>query len=294
MKNEITTQGGQLSRNQERGLSMIDKLSALENDQKLRDLDTDKAISYISKQLVRIYAFLGHRNIFKGDATQIESAKAQIREISAQILSGIKENKNFRLVTDKDFDAIISKGTADALSEIKHVSARSVFQWIKDFQEIYQKDIVRARLSLQKEAQELSPLERERKSDREGIFALFTYLTEGAKNDFADYRLFYGREVTRYADKYKDFLDPEFVSKWSKRSDLWKVAQEEAQDPESIDYKRPILSKTSKQETERDRTARLYCYNIITLFTFEHEGDTETRDLIVSACDQYFQQNKNL
>jgi hypothetical protein len=258
MKNEITTQGGQLSRNQERGLSMIDKLSALENDQKLRDLDTDKAISYISKQLVRIYAFLGHRNIFKGDATQIESAKAQIREISAQILSGIKENKNFRLVTDKDFDAIISKGTADALSEIKHVSARSVFQWIKDFQEIYQKDIVRARLSLQKEAQELSPLERERKSDREGIFALFTYL------------------------------------KWSKRSDLWKVAQEEAQDPESIDYKRPILSKTSKQETERDRTARLYCYNIITLFTFEHEGDTETRDLIVSACDQYFQQNKNL
>lgn len=268
-------------------LSVVEKLATIGERAPLIKAEPEIALNTIFKGLVRTYAYLGHRNIFKGDAVQRQAAKTQIQEIASQILEGYKNNKRFRRITDADFDAVIDKGCASGLSEIKNVSPKAIFDWTDQFLKMYLEHIQRARQEYQEiqDNRGIDQNENIRLQNLEGVKALMSFCIEERTSPYADVKQFQGYWIAQVCKRYSDHLPESFITVFSKRKDLYAAAKEKA---EKSRGKKDTDSQVSS------KAQKLYCYAIIEEFKmhFEMEGQEEFETTMNTAINEYHDKRK--
>jgi len=266
---------------------VVEKLAKLDERPPLVQDDAEHALKTIFKGIVRVYAYLGHRNIFKGDKVQQQVAKTQIMEISSQILEGFRNNKKYRRITDTDFEAIIDKGCASGLSEIKNVSPKGILSWTDEFLNKYLEQIQRKRqeYELVRDNSSTDKNEEIRKTNLEGVEALFAFCEKEKTSPVADLKQFQGWWLASICKRYTKHLPKSFTSLFSKRSDLWKIAKDKAEKTRTKkDSDKVVIAKAQK----------LYSYSIFDEFKqhVEFEGKEEFEEIMTKAINEYHDERK--
>ena len=271
----------------ERNLSIVEKLAMVGERVPMIKEDPEVSLKVIFKGLVKTYAYLGHRNIFKGDKVQLQAAKLTINEIASQILEGFRNNKKYRRITDLDFNAIIEKGCASGLTEIKTVSPRAIFEWSDEFLKLYLEQIQRKRIEYQelKQHNPKTENERVRNNNLEGVKALIDYCKEEKTSPYSDLKQFHGYWLAKICERYASTLDIDFINTFSKRKDLYQKASQQAE-------KVKIPNATLNQV--KSKTAKIYSYLLVDEFKerVEFEGSEEYERLMNEAINKFHDEKK--
>ena len=268
-------------------LSIVEKLAMVGERPPLIKDDPEKALKVIFNGLVKTYAYLGHRNIFKGDAVQRSANKLQIEEISSQILQGFRNNAKYRRITDLDFDAVIDKGCSSGLVEIKAVSPKAIFLWVDEFLNKYLERIQRQRVEYQK--LEASKLENKneiiRKQNLEGIQALISYCEKPRTSPFTDVKQFQGYWLAKICERYDQELPDHFKKSFSKRKDLYAEAVKKAE---------AGRLKNEDDSKFKGRCQRLYCYKLVDTFkeAIEETGPEMYEEIMTTAINEHHDKNE--
>lgn len=271
-----------LQKNNSKPVSIVEKLAMIGEQTPLVQDSAEVSLIVIFKGLVKVYAYLGHRNIFKGDKAQQDAAKLQIKEIAAQILEGFKNNKKYRRITAVDFNSVIEKGCASGLTEIKNVSPKAIFEWVDYFLKMYLQEILKKRAEYQQHQDHSAEGESEmiRKSNLEGVLSLISYCQTPRTSPFADVKQFHGYWLAQICNRYSKELPAEFKEQFSKRGDLYAAAFEKAA--------------KSKQRKETDnevkaKAKKLYCYKLVEEFKMhiEMEGSEDLQNIMIEAINKH-------
>ena len=262
-------------------ISLIEGLSRIGDIAPLIEQPKTEAATHIYNELAKVFKFLGHTAIFKGDAVDQQVARKQLFEMALNILEGFRNNKQFRRFTHHDFTAIIKKGCASEFGDIQTCSPASIFKWCKEFHFKYFTEIAKNRAEYKATSGiEKDPNENERKGNLFAVQCLFDQLT---KSDYEGMVVHGKWLAVGLCDKYKKYLTDDFVKQFSKRADLYKKAKETVTDEDKIG----LSFNNGKPEENR------YQYLLLQEFkeTIEFEGEEYYREMIEKAINKYHDEN---
>ena len=277
----------QIQKQPEKALSVVEKLAMVGERPPLIKDDPQTSLDVIFKGLVRTYAFLGHRNIFKGDENQRRAAKLQIQEIASQILEAYRNNPKYRRITDVDFNAIIDKGCASGLEEIKNVSPKAILDWTSQFLKLYLEQIQRKRIEYQKLQDHRNEDKNEeiRNTNIEGVRSLLQYCIEPNTNPYTDVKQFQGFWLAKVCERYADELPEDFKANFSKRQDLYE---------EAIQKSKKVARSNENPSEIKARAKKLYCYKLVDALAerVEFEGTEYYETTMIKAINEHHDKNK--
>lgn len=262
-------------------ISLIEGLSRIGDIAPLIEQPKTEAATHIYNELAKVFKFLGHTAIFKGDAVDQQVARKQLFEMALNILEGFRNNKQFRRFTHHDFSAIIKKGCASEFGDIQTCSPASIFKWCKEFHFKYFTEIAKNRAEYKANSViEKDPNENERKGNLYAMDQLF----KAIKEDYAGVIVHGGWLARGLCGKYKDYLPKEFIEQFSKRKDLYNQAKEDYSEKDS----------NSVMFNKKNPIENRYCALILIEFinTVEFEGEEYYREMIEKAINKYHDENK--
>lgn len=264
-------------------VTVVHKLATIQNSEPLVK-SPETSLSFISKQIVYVYAFLGHRNIF-----QQKGAKEQIQESASIILSSIESSPRLRYFRKEDLEATIKKGCAGEFDkddngqkiEVKHFSPNLVIRWIKAFDSRITPKVRREVEKLQEiKLLDYKDKEQERTvGNIQTVNFLFEQMEDLETNLFFDVRKFLGRFISReLCVRYP--VGDHLIQNYTKRADLWKDAMKKAENEEP--------RKGEKYDKKRKNlTVAQYCRNLFDAFREEYQGDEMLKEHLISTIKNY-------
>jgi len=257
----------------------VGSLSKVANskEERIINMPVDKAQELIFTQLIKIFAYLGHRNIFSKDP---KTVRAQVNEISALTLSAIKENPKLRYITPAYLNSIVSKGCSGALQEVKHVSPLGVVNWAIEFTDRFKPQIEKMAKQLEArklpEDKDVNTLELE--VNLEQLKNLFKYMESPIDSPYTDLKQFNGKWITSVLfTKYASYIPGDMPAKYARRKDFYEEAKAQAVTDKAY----------SKKENLEQRSERLYCYKIYENFKQDFKGDEVSLSMFESFIKDY-------
>ena len=258
---------------------------AEDDSKKLLEFEIQDRSEFVFKELIRIFAYLGHRNIFKGSDKERKESRQMILELSALVLNALENNPKFRSIKLNEFKSVIDKGCAGVFLEIKHVSPANVISWIEQFREKYQPKIDQEKRKNQKslQAAAINPNEEERQINLEQIQALFRYFSNDLNESvYSDFKKFHGNWIgTVLFGKYAGFFPEEYIKTYTKRRDIYEMAKKEA-----VINIRNFTGKKLEQVIPI-----VYSYKIYELFKINYQSDEMAESYFKSVINDYHDKN---